>query len=64
MESVLAIGDARNDYDMIFKAGWGCAPANAADEIRAIARFVSARTNEEDAVAYILEWGLTPFLKI
>lgn len=61
MESVLAIGDARNDYDMISKAGCGCAPANAADEIRAIARYISARTNEEDAVAEILEWGLTPF---
>jgi len=63
METVLAIGDARNDYDMIFKAGLGCAPANAADEIRAIARYVSTRTNEEDAVADILEWGLTPFVK-
>ncbi len=29
MESVLAIGDARNDFDMIRRAGWGCAPANA-----------------------------------
>jgi hydroxymethylpyrimidine pyrophosphatase-like HAD family hydrolase len=55
MESVLAIGDARNDFDMIQKAGWGCAPANAAEEIRAIARFVSPKTNEEDAVANILE---------
>ncbi len=55
MESILAIGDARNDFDMIQKAGWGCAPANAAEEIRAIARFVSPKTNEEDAVANILE---------
>jgi hypothetical protein len=55
MESVLAIGDARNDLEMIQKAGWGCAPANAAEEVRAVARFVSAKTNEEDAVMDILE---------
>jgi hypothetical protein len=54
MESVLAIGDARNDFDMIRRAGWGCAPANAEKEVRAVARFVSAKTNEEDAVADIL----------
>jgi len=54
MESVLAIGDARNDLDMIQRAGWGCAPANAAEEVRGIARFVSEKTNEEDAVADIL----------
>jgi len=54
MDEVLAIGDARNDIDMLQKAGWGCAPANAAEEVRAIARFVSSKTNEEDAVADIL----------
>lgn len=54
MASILAIGDARNDLDMIQRVGWGCAPANAAEEIRALARFVSSKTNEEDAVADIL----------
>ncbi len=54
MDSVLAIGDARNDLEMIKRVGWGCAPANAAEEIRAVARFVSLKTNEEDAVADIL----------
>ncbi len=54
MESVLAIGDARNDLYMIQRAGWGCAPANAAEEVRLAARFVSTKTNEEDAVADIL----------
>lgn len=54
MESVLAIGDARNDLEMIKRVGWGCAPANAAEEIRAVARFLSSKTNEEDAVADIL----------
>lgn len=55
MSSVLAIGDARNDLDMILMAGWGCAPANASPEIKQAARFVSEKTNEEDAVADILE---------
>ncbi|OQB95497.1 MAG: Sugar phosphatase YidA [Spirochaetes bacterium ADurb.Bin110] len=54
MESVLAIGDARNDLHMIQRAGWGCAPANAAEEVRLAARFVSTKTNKEDAVADIL----------
>ncbi|HWR12837.1 MAG TPA: Cof-type HAD-IIB family hydrolase [Rectinemataceae bacterium] len=54
MESVMAIGDAMNDYGMIAAAGWGCAPANAIDEIKAIARVVSAKTNEEDAVSDLI----------
>ncbi|MDH7484046.1 MAG: Cof-type HAD-IIB family hydrolase [Spirochaetales bacterium] len=54
MDAVLAIGDARNDYEMIRMAGWGCAPANAAEEVRQIARYVSPCTNEEDAVAEII----------
>jgi hypothetical protein len=55
MESVLAVGDARNDLSMIQRAGWGCAPANADEGVKAVARFVSTKTNEEDAVADILE---------
>jgi len=54
MESVMAIGDAMNDFSMIKAAGWGCAPANAMDEIKAIARAVSEKTNEEDAVADLI----------
>jgi hypothetical protein len=54
MEAVMAIGDAMNDYSMIKAVGWGCAPANALDEIKSIARVVSSRTNEEDAVADLI----------
>ena len=54
MESVMAIGDAMNDYSMIKAVGWGCAPANALDAIKAIARVVSDKTNEEDAVADLI----------
>ncbi|MDA8426368.1 MAG: Cof-type HAD-IIB family hydrolase [Treponema sp.] len=54
MDRVMTIGDAMNDYTMIKAAGWGCAPANALPEIKAVARFVSDRSNEEDAVADIV----------
>jgi Cof subfamily protein (haloacid dehalogenase superfamily) len=54
MERVMAIGDAMNDLGMIRAAGWGCAPANALPEVKAAARFVSERTNEEDAVSDII----------
>lgn len=50
-ESVMAIGDAMNDFSMLKTVGWGCAPANAIAEIKAIARVVSEKTNEEDAVS-------------
>jgi Cof subfamily protein (haloacid dehalogenase superfamily) len=54
MDRVMAIGDAMNDYSMIKAAGWGCAPANAQPAIKTVARFVSDRSNEEDAVADIV----------
>jgi Cof subfamily protein (haloacid dehalogenase superfamily) len=49
--NIMAIGDAMNDLEMIRFAGWGCAPANAIDSVKHSARVVSARTNDEDAVA-------------
>ncbi|MGO8692127.1 MAG: Cof-type HAD-IIB family hydrolase [Rectinemataceae bacterium] len=51
MDRVMAIGDAMNDFTMLKAAGWGCAPANALPEIKVVARIVSERSNEEDAVA-------------
>lgn len=54
MGAVMAIGDAMNDMSMIESAGYGCAPANALDEVKARARVVSAFTNEEDAVADLI----------
>jgi Cof subfamily protein (haloacid dehalogenase superfamily) len=55
LERAMAIGDAMNDLGMIRAAGFGCAPANASPEVRAAARYVSERTNEEDAVADLVE---------
>jgi hypothetical protein len=54
MERVMAVGDAMNDLGMVRAAGFGCAPANALPAVKAAARFVSAFTNEEDAVADLI----------
>ena len=54
MDSVMAIGDAMNDLGMIRAVGWGCAPANAREEVKKAARIVSSLTNEEDVVADLI----------
>jgi Cof subfamily protein (haloacid dehalogenase superfamily) len=51
MARAMAVGDAMNDLGMVAAAGLGCAPANAIPEVKAAARYISLRTNEEDAVA-------------
>lgn len=51
----VAAGDAMNDLGMLRAAGLGCAPANAVPAAKAAARYVSARTNDEDFVAEIVE---------
>jgi Cof subfamily protein (haloacid dehalogenase superfamily) len=55
LPGAMAIGDAMNDLGMVRAAGFGCAPANAIPEVRAAARYVSLRTNDEDAVADLVE---------
>lgn len=54
MTRVMAIGDAMNDLGMVSAAGHGAAPANALPAIKAAARHVSQRTNDEDAVADLI----------
>jgi Cof subfamily protein (haloacid dehalogenase superfamily) len=55
LSGAMAVGDAMNDLGMVRAAGIGCAPANAVLEVKAAARYVSDRTNEEDAVADLVE---------
>ena len=55
LERTMAIGDAMNDMGMIRAAGIGCAPANAIPEVKAAARYISGLTNDEDAVADLVE---------
>ncbi len=54
-ETVMAVGDSMNDESMIRWAGWGVAMRNGDERIKAMASFVTARTNEEDGVAELVE---------
>jgi len=54
-EAVMAVGDSMNDESMIRWAGWGVAMRNGDERIKAMASFVTTRTNEEDGVAELVE---------
>lgn len=54
VSEVAAIGDAMNDFAMLSWAGTALAPANAVDDIRAIAHRMLP-SNEDDGVAIYLE---------
>ena len=53
-ESLMAFGDGFNDLSMIQFAGQGVAMANAVEEVKSIADFVTT-FNEEDGIAHALE---------
>ncbi|MDO5444543.1 MAG: Cof-type HAD-IIB family hydrolase [Eubacteriales bacterium] len=53
-EEVMACGDANNDIPMLEYAGLGVAVANASDQVKAIANFIST-SNNEDGVAVAVE---------
>ena len=50
-ENTISFGDALNDMAMIKAAGTGVAMANACEEIKAVADFITL-SNDEDGVAY------------
>ncbi len=54
-EEILAIGDYINDVPMAEVVGAFAAPASAREEVKAIADYVSPFSNDEGAVAEILE---------
>jgi Cof subfamily protein (haloacid dehalogenase superfamily) len=54
-ESVMAIGDSMNDESMIRWAGIGVAMLNGDARIKAIADKITARSNDDDGVAEIIE---------
>jgi HAD superfamily hydrolase (TIGR01484 family) len=57
--SVLAVGDADNDIGMLGAAGRGIAMANASPHVKAAARGVTERTNNEGGVAEaVRRWAL------
>jgi Cof subfamily protein (haloacid dehalogenase superfamily) len=53
-EEVIAVGDGHNDTAMIEWAGLGVAVANAHAEVKAAADYVCERTNNESAVAEVI----------
>uniref|UniRef100_UPI0026EB84CF HAD-IIB family hydrolase n=1 Tax=Gracilinema caldarium TaxID=215591 RepID=UPI0026EB84CF len=55
---VMAIGDSMNDESMIRWAGYGVAMLNGDPRIKAIAKAVTSRTNEDDGVADFVEQHL------
>ncbi len=54
MEDVIAFGDNYNDIDLLQKAGWGVAVANARPEVKAVANEITLH-HKEDGVAETLE---------
>ena len=55
MKDVIAIGDSVNDNSMIIAAGLGCCVANSSPETIAVSDYVCHNSNDEDAVAEIIE---------
>ncbi len=55
INDIIAIGDNMNDMSMIKKAGLGVAVKNGTDEIKKAADYITERTNNEGAVAEVIE---------
>lgn len=53
-EELICCGDGFNDLSMIKYAGLGVAMANAQEEVKAAADFIT-KSNDEDGVAYVIE---------
>ncbi|MFN8526992.1 MAG: Cof-type HAD-IIB family hydrolase [Anaerolineae bacterium] len=58
-DSVMAIGDAENDIEMIQFAGWGVAMGQAEQNVKDAADFV-APSNDDDGVAVAIETFVLP----
>lgn len=54
-KEIIAVGNYYNDVEMISHAGIGVAVANAPDEVKAAADYVTGRTHAEHAVAEVIE---------
>lgn len=55
LEKVISVGDQWNDIPMIEKAGLGIAVKNADEKLKSRARIVLDCTNEESAIARVIE---------
>ena len=54
-DEVLAVGDYINDYELFDEAGLSIAVANAIDGLKERADIITARTNEEGAIAEVID---------
>lgn len=54
LSQTAAIGDHMNDMEMVRAAGLGVAMANARDQVKRCARFIT-KSNNDDGVAYFIE---------
>lgn len=64
-DQVICCGDGYNDKTMIEFAGLGVAMANARDEVKAVADYVTA-SNDEDGIVEVVEkfiWNTRPYAK-
>jgi len=55
-DDVLAIGDGRNDVEMLTWAGHGVAMGQAPDEVKAVADAVTGRIDEDGVVKALSDW--------
>lgn len=55
LEDVAAFGDTTNDNDMIAISGTGVCMCNGSDDTKAIADFITEKSNDEDGLAYFIE---------
>ncbi|NER17002.1 Cof-type HAD-IIB family hydrolase [Spongiivirga citrea] len=55
IDTVIAFGDNHNDDELLRNARYGVAVANATDNLKSMADYVSPYTNKEDAVARTME---------
>lgn len=53
MEDVMAVGDNANDYSMLTRVGYPVAMGNANEEIKTLAKYVTAN-NDENGVAKVI----------
>lgn len=52
---IVAVGDLENDIPMIKGAKLGVAVANAAQNVKDVADLILPKTNDEDAISYLIE---------
>ena len=55
LADAVSVGDAANDLTMIEAAGIGVAMANATDEVKAVANYITSRDNNHDGIAEVVE---------